>query len=156
MPDNRFRRPSNPVLLIVKPFVWLYRTADRAFGLSQRGANRNLANLMREVRSDFSFLFNKYHCRVLPKESHGDPSMDHAIVVVDAGTFRLRAARDRGDTIWEVASVKTPQSWRQLQGIFKVIEPHAKYPYSTAELLERHFFEIETLISDTPLKVPTN
>jgi hypothetical protein len=127
--------------------AWLYRVADRAFDLNRRGADRNLANLIREVRSDYRFLLEKYNCHILAGESYGDPSLDHAIVVIDAVTFRLRAARDRGDTLWAVASIETPQSWRSLDAVFRAIEPDTKYPYSTAALLEKHFFEVGMLLS---------
>ncbi len=120
--------------------------------MAQRGADSNLARLLREIHTDYNFLFAKYGCRVVKEESHGDPSLDHAIVVMDAGAFRLRAARDRGDTLWSIARKDSPQSWRPVEEVFRAAESNPSVIYSTAPMLDKHFADIEPFLAAVPSK----
>jgi len=120
--------------------------------LKKRGADTNLARLLREIHANYPFLFAKYGCRVVKEQCHGDPSLDHAIVVIDAGAFRLCAARDRGDTLWSIARADTPQSWRPVEDVFRATESDLNAIYSTPPMLDKHFADIEPFLAAVPPK----
>lgn len=114
MPDGVYtpRRQNRPGLflltgaarVIAVPFVLVYRLLDKSLGLRERGARQNLINLEHEVRKDFAWLFQERGARILANQSHGEPMMDFATLVLETTDLKLRAVRDRGYTYYSLAS----------------------------------------------------
>ncbi len=137
---------------LFKRIAWLYRQADRVFALNERGANRNLARLVSQVKSEYDFLFSKYGGRILEDESSGAPSMDHAIVVIAVRSLRLRAIRDRGETYWQVTSATKPESWQRFDEAVCRINPNfIDVSYSRAGNLNKFLPEVEKVVSSSLL-----
>ena len=131
---------------VVMAFRFAYRLADWLFDLDRRAARSNLNGLIRELERDYSFLFFPWGAHVLPEQSHGEPTMDFATVVLELPSIMLRATRDRGNIDWEVSLKSTESPWESLQLIVTRIRPEASM--TLRHVLENHRAEMEWLLAN--------